>query len=1208
MSDDPDEKVRQPVFLKLMVPWFRKKHQIGPAHDSVAEQRDQVLVAYSRQLVAATGAAQVAQALFRAVDDLTSVDQCALLAVDEQQEHATVIATVTGHGAPVSGLVIDLEDDSSAVSRVVRDRTPHRVVDGDKESLHHSVLADELSLKSALYVPLQTSAGVIGVLVAGMTANIRVFRREEVEIISRLANDAAVALERARFAQALRDVGERELVVASVARSIRESLKPEQIAETAARELVENVDATRVQVQIIPGRDLGGHCRTWPRPDNGVRGDNRYISSPGIELAVDRRQTVIGRCAPDAPNTTEIVIPLVQRESVLGTVLVQRENTSFEQPEIRLIELVAVELAAALEHARLYQAGRTHLHEQLALARAAQSLTADLKFENVIRHIVEEVVKLLDTTSGAFYVYDRDAKVLTLSAAHGEVDQGVVGETMEPIGLAGRVVTSGVSQMTNNYVGDLGNDVHPVFREIRRAIAVPVRWQGDLRGVVSVATTNENSVYDDHHVALLEAFADLASLALHNAEAYSAHGRQARIQAGFYRISQILSSTLSRSETLASLAQAATDALDASWGFVLCESAEGFSLAARYLVPDGFPPDLEEGSPLELPASELARLALDHDRVITVANLAEDTRFQGAWTDHMVAAGVRSVLAVPINVPASESAAVVVCFEGSTKFNDELLVIANNVAGAARAALERAGLFENEQRMRHLNEVLADINAQLAETLKAQNVLEHVVEQAASLLGCDACALALVDTQSERLKIHAVGGSDEQMVGMLETSQPGGLIEEVASSGRTVLIGELAGDAEARGGAVYEAFLGVPLKHPRGHMIGVLAVYAGDRRNWQAAEARALESLASSSAIAIRNADLYSRVKSERDTNETLVESIAEGIVATDVAGRITIWNHAARQITGVSADEALGQHWRDVLGVTADIDVPGGDRKEQVVAARPKGVPMWLSISTSHVSSGSSDVPHLQIHTIRDISAHHTLDRLRDDFLATVSYVLRTPLAAIHGFAQTLLRDDMDISEEDRKIFLSFISSETSRISGIVDDLVEVAKIEAGKVNVKVHECSLDAVLQNVAAPLKKVHEHLLEPADDTGLLVLADPDMFNVAIENILKYALVMAQEGNGKVHVSVSSSGEMAFLRILETGSALTPAERKLLFSKFYSSAGVKAGPAGLHSGLGLYIARALISAMGGRVFAEGGSGGIGTLITIELPLSRKEALVS
>lgn len=1179
-----------------------------PVADAGAARRESALVEFSRQLVGAGGVGEIAQALFRTIDDLFEVDRCALLAVDEEQTRALGVAAMGMMDAGVGSINVDLVEDTSAVALVVRDRAPHRVLDGQRESLHNRQIAAALGIRSALYVPLQTSGGVIGVAVIGMSHGLKAFRRDEVDLVQKLANDAAVAIERARFAQALREVGERELIVASVARAVRESLDPQQVLCTAASELGEQTDADDVRVWLVPGSELDARLCTWTSAGTELVGYDDGQLAGSARLALTDRHSVAASAATDAPASTEISLPLVQRERTLGVLSIRRPHAAFDAPEIRLVELIAVEIAAALEHVRLYQAGRKHLDEQLALARAAQQLTADLRFDRVLEHIVNEVVKLLRTSSAAFYTYERDEQMLTLRAAFGEVEQQAVGERMGMTGLAGRVVRSGVSQYTNDYQDDLSGQIHPVFRGVTRAISAPVRWQGDLRGVISVAARDATGRFGEHDVALLEAFADLASLALHNADAYSAHSRQARIQAGFYRISQVLSSSLSRPATLAALAQAATEALDGSWSLVIGGdgSEDDLHVEGSYLAPDGL---LEGLRTADAFAQSPVSLAIDHRRVVTSRNLLSDDRVAAGWRTTFGKTGVVSQICVPVAVHGRHSAVVVVNFDRDVKFGDEELVVSGNLASAASAALERAGLFENERRTRRLSEVLADVSALLAETLKSQTVLERIVEQAAVLLEVDACSLAVSvgaqdddhGTPHERieLRVHSSAGPDAALVAMLRGSTPSGLVEEVARTKRSVSVEELASESGAQvlEGEQYDSFLGVPLRHPRGHLIGVLSAYTRRHRAWSDAEIASLESFASSAAIAIRNAELYANVKRERDTIEKLLASIAEGIVATDAGGNVTLWNQAAEQITGLPHEQVVGRPWRDVLGLSADTVVEDG---QSVIEARPSGAPMWLSVTASRLKETAAQDAGA-IYAFRDVSAHYTLDKLKSDFVSTVSYVLRTPLTSIYGFAQTLLRDDMDFDEADRKVFLQYIASETERLTDIVDDLLEVARIDAGSVEVHVEDCDVTGLIADVtkrARSRRPAREIRVEAGND--LRVRADADKLETVLANLVDNAVRFSPEG-GDVRVEADRENGAVRIRVIDSGVGIAPGEQKHLFTKFYVSP-QSSEIAG--SGLGLYISKGLVSAMGGRIWVSSQPGS-GSTFTVELPVANEGA---
>lgn len=1168
----------------------------------------EALFELSRALVGAAGIGEVAHALFRAIDDVLNVDRCVLFTVDDELTRASAVAVMGDHDDAVQQLQIDLEVDESAISRVVRDRAPHRVVDGNRESLHSRQIAAVLDIRSAIYVPLATSAGVIAVAVIG-TTDVRAFRREEVDLAQKLASDAAVSIERARFARALQDVGERELVVAHIARTLRETLDQRELLRLAAREIGEQTDAQRVSIAVLGGEGLDRVCAEWTdeAPEEvAISGFKESELSPSARFALAEKSTVTSRAPNSDEQRTALALVLQHRDARPGVVVVERPHLSFDQTEERLMELIGVEVAAALEYVRLYQGGQRHLSQQLALARAAQSLTADLRFDRVIEHIVDEVVKVLITTSAAFYVYDREQRTLTLSAAHGEQERQAVGETMGLVGLAGRVVKTGVSQFTNSYTDDFQDEVHPVFLGVDRAIAVPVRWQGDLRGVISVASREFGAPFDEREVKLLEAFADLASLALHNADAYSAHGRQARIQAGFYRISQVLAASLSRSHTLEALASAASDALDGDFALVIGGDGaeEALHLESSYGAPEALVEQLNEAEP-DLFAEGPGALARSHRQIVTSRTIADDDRLGAKWKSVLSAAGVEGLLAVPIIAHGNSSAVVLVCYMRPIRFGDEELVVGRNLATAAAAALERAGLFENERRMRRLSDVLADVSSLLAETLKSQSVLDRIVEHAAVLIGVDACSLAVPppaargegqdqSRDAPELMIHSASGQDESLVSsLLAVGEVGGLVEEAARSKRSLSIEEHASETSGQNlrGTSYESFLAVPLLHPRGYLIGVLSAYSRRHHTWTEAEVSALESFASSAAIAIRNAELYTNVKRERDRIETLLSSIAEGIVATDAAGRVTIWNRAAEQLTGVPASDVLGRAWRDVLGLSSDADVVEG---QSVIEARPGGVPMWLSVTASRLREKTRELGW--IYAFRDVSANYTLDRLKSDFVSTVSYVLRAPLTSIYGFAQTLLREDMQFDEDDRKVFLGYIAEESERLAQIVDELLQVAEIDAGSVEVHVQDTDVGAVVEEVGVRFDREdrkREVRVDVPDGTAMNARADASKLKVVVENLVENALrfspiggvvsVVAERDNGSVHIKITDSG-----------GGIPLAEQKHLFTKFYVSPHAEAQG----TGLGLYISKGLVDAMGGSLSVTSQQGSGSTFI-VELP---------
>src|SRR5690606_32487383 len=139
-----------------------------------------------------------------------------------------------------------------------------------------------------------------------------------------------------------------------------------------------------------------------------------------------------------------------------------------------------------------------------------------------------------------------------------------------------------------------------------------------------------------------------------------------------------------------------------------------------------------------------------------------------------------------------------------------------------------------------------------------------------------------------------------------------------------------------------------------------------------------------------------------------------------------------------------------------------------------------------------------------------------KSDFVSTVSYVLRTPLTSIYGFAQTLLRDDMDFDEADRKVFLQYIASETERLTDIVDDLLEVARIDAGSVEVHVEDCDVSRLLSEVTRRARSRRPaRQIEVEAGTDLLVRADAEKLETVLANLVDNAVRFSPAG-GDVRV--------------------------------------------------------------------------------------------
>src|SRR6185312_9797183 len=320
--------------------------------------------------------------------------------------------------------------------------------------------------------------------------------------------------------------------------------------------------------------------------------------------------------------------------------------------------------------------------EQAALLKAGQVLTSDLRFSSVIQRLVTEVVQLLGADAADCWVFDEQRTMLRCAAVLG-VPERNIGREIVPQGTFQQVLSSGRPALKRDFSrteSPTPSEDYQVFAEVMDA---PITWLGEVRGVLGVCT-REHGRFDEKDLELLDTFARLASLALHNAESFGERERQAQVQRGFYRIAEVLGSTLSLGETLDALAQAACDALGGSSALVLEPDGGGLALSGSHELPEELRGELHPGLPGD--ASPL-RAAAEEGRILSSPSLEGDDRFKESLREILTGQGYRSLIAAPVLGAQGHKHAVVVLFREERTFSDDDLALARHLTGAARGAL-----------------------------------------------------------------------------------------------------------------------------------------------------------------------------------------------------------------------------------------------------------------------------------------------------------------------------------------------------------------------------------------------------------------------------------------------------------------------------------------------------------------------------------------
>jgi signal transduction histidine kinase len=238
------------------------------------------------------------------------------------------------------------------------------------------------------------------------------------------------------------------------------------------------------------------------------------------------------------------------------------------------------------------------------------------------------------------------------------------------------------------------------------------------------------------------------------------------------------------------------------------------------------------------------------------------------------------------------------------------------------------------------------------------------------------------------------------------------------------------------------------------------------------------------------------------------------------------------------------------------------------------------------------------RIYAFRDVSSDRLVEQLKSGFVSTVSHELRAPLTSIYGFAETLLRTDVAFADEERSTFLSYIATEAQRLTGIVDALLSVARLEAGDLQVRLDKTDLRDVVTDVVSSAQREFvngRRFVIDVPEEPLDAAADREKVRQILANLVDNAVKFSPEG-GTVTIAARRTGDAVQVRVVDQGSGVPAGEEERIFRKFYRAEAAEQETGG--TGLGLFIARGLATAMGGRLWMDADLGS-GTSFVFELP---------
>jgi two-component system phosphate regulon sensor histidine kinase PhoR len=535
------------------------------------------------------------------------------------------------------------------------------------------------------------------------------------------------------------------------------------------------------------------------------------------------------------------------------------------------------------------------------------------------------------------------------------------------------------------------------------------------------------------------------------------------------------------------------------------------------------------------------------------------------------------------------------------------------------------------RRKAEVAEILLEAARQFGESIEPERVYERFHNLLADVIQHDGLIISSFDERDDLIRCQYAWTDGATLDPSTLPPVPlnregGGMQSQVIVSGEPLLFNDVPERVQSAEGVFYNvgaegkvvripesgpsgitAAMMSPVKH-EGQVVGVVQLMT-DSGVYTANQLELFDGLVTQMGAAVRTARLQKErrraeaaeaaalaVAAEREEAARVLEAVGDGVFLLDDTGVVRQWNRAASLMMGLPADSVLAERLADRIPDWAALE-PRIPVAESVALARTVTLPvsvggrdLWLSFVAVRSRDGV-------VYGLRDMTAERKLEEERSDFVATISHELRTPMTAVYGAAQTLLRTDIVLDDEKRSMLLNMIASQAARLAQITEEVLLTTRLDRGDVHVERTPVDVAEVVRSAVEAIQaqvpdSVAIELDVPADVSP--AYGDADRLVQVLVNLLDNA---AKYGAAPVRVRAEASNGVVRILVSDAGPGVVPADRQRIFEKFYrSDPRVTRAPSG--TGLGLYISRELTRRMGGRLDLAS-EPGAGATFVVELP---------
>jgi PAS domain S-box-containing protein len=388
--------------------------------------------------------------------------------------------------------------------------------------------------------------------------------------------------------------------------------------------------------------------------------------------------------------------------------------------------------------------------------------------------------------------------------------------------------------------------------------------------------------------------------------------------------------------------------------------------------------------------------------------------------------------------------------------------------------------------------------------------------------------------------------------------------------------------------------VGIPLV-THGQVIGVIFIFRSYPDIYSSNDKLLLQTFADQAAIAVFNARLYGQVNYEKQRLDALLDSAADGILILKADRTIERCNiaferqygrpraeiqskdhsdivHWARHQEGLTLEEAEKNGWP--LTSNAYLYVEGD-------LERPEASDLPVGITYAPLLATDGTLRNIFV-TIRDITKFRTAEEIKNTFVSIVSHELKTPVALIKGYVSTLRREDAKWDKNIIRDSLAIIEEEADHLASMIEDLLDASRLQAGGLSPNFSDISIPTLVNHLVERFQTQvgKRKIIVDFPEKFPVILADENRISQVISNLISNSIKYASDG--EIRISGQIRTEQVIICVIDQGPGIDPDDIPHVFDRFYRSD--KAVRQTKGAGLGLYLAKAIVEAHGGRIWID------------------------